>query len=133
VLVGASAVLLFAGPAFLWAMETGQPQLVQVLLRPLLGALSVAAVAAVGLLCRPGEASLPEKRSRAKRKGPSMAQQETPFIGISDAARRLGLPARAISDAVYRGKIDVTGWPLVAGRRLVPVSELAAIKKLLVK
>jgi hypothetical protein len=66
-----------------------------------------------------------------KPKGVSISAPEC--IGMSDAARRLGLPACAVSDAVYRGRLDGSKWPVVAGRRLVPVAELPAIKKAMVK
>jgi hypothetical protein len=54
-------------------------------------------------------------------------QGEQECVGVAEASRRLGRPGRTLSDAIYRGAIDPTGWPVVAGRRVVPVSELPAI------
>jgi hypothetical protein len=47
------------------------------------------------------------------------------------ASRRLGYPSRAISDAVYAGKLDTTGWPQVCGKLLVPEDKLQEIGRIL--
>jgi hypothetical protein len=49
----------------------------------------------------------------------------------AQASRMLGRPARTIADLVYSGKVSDAGWPLVRGRKMVPVSVLPEILKVL--
>ena len=52
-------------------------------------------------------------------------------LSQAEASRRLGYPARVIAIAVYNGRLDASTWPLVAGRRLVPIAELERIRVVL--
>jgi hypothetical protein len=52
-------------------------------------------------------------------------------MSLAEASRRCGRPARALSDAIYTGRIDASAWPKVAGRIVVPSSALPAIRKAL--
>jgi hypothetical protein len=52
-------------------------------------------------------------------------------IGLAEASRRLGRPGRALSDAIFRGAVDASVWPRVAGKVLVPISELERLRKVL--
>jgi hypothetical protein len=53
------------------------------------------------------------------------------YLLMSEASRRLGLCPRAISDGITRGAIDPSNWPLLCGRRVVPLSELENIRRAL--
>jgi hypothetical protein len=50
------------------------------------------------------------------------------YLSAAEAARRAGYPARALADLIYRGGLDVSNWPVAAGRRVVPIASLPAIK-----
>jgi hypothetical protein len=54
-----------------------------------------------------------------------------PYHTISEIARRLGIPPRAISDMFYARRLDDARCPVISGRRLVPVDYLPAIEKAL--
>lgn len=52
-------------------------------------------------------------------------------LSVSEAAKRLRVAPRLLSDLLYWGKLDGRLCPIVAGRRLVPVSYLPAIRAVL--
>jgi hypothetical protein len=52
-------------------------------------------------------------------------------ISLAEASRRCGRPARALSDAIYSGRIDASGWPRVSGRLVVPLSAMAEVRRVL--
>jgi hypothetical protein len=53
------------------------------------------------------------------------------LLSQAEASRRLGRHAGAIAQALYSGRLDASTWPVVAGRRLVPVDQLESIRKAL--
>ncbi len=53
------------------------------------------------------------------------------YLPMATASRRLGYPARTLSDAVYCGVVNAEGWPRVGNVRLVPVRELEAVGEVL--
>ena len=51
------------------------------------------------------------------------------FVSVSEVARRIGVPPRAISDLFYSRELRDDLCPIVGGRRLIPeqyVDEIAA-------
>lgn len=50
------------------------------------------------------------------------------FVGMSDQARRWGIAPRTIADLFYAGKLRDDLCPVVAGRRLLPISYLPFIE-----
>jgi hypothetical protein len=50
---------------------------------------------------------------------------------VSQVARQLGIPPRLISDLFYLRKLDDRKCPIVAGRRLIPVSYITEVQKVL--
>jgi hypothetical protein len=50
-----------------------------------------------------------------------------PFLSLSQAARRLGVPPRALSDAFYQGLLRDDLCPHFAGRRVIPLEYLPVI------
>jgi hypothetical protein len=52
----------------------------------------------------------------------------TDFLLVSDAARRLGVPPRAISDLFYSRRLNDHRCPIIGGRRLIPREYLAEIE-----
>ena len=48
-------------------------------------------------------------------------------LSVSEAARRLGVRPRDISDLLYSRRLDDDRCPVVAGRRLLPADYLPAI------
>jgi hypothetical protein len=54
-------------------------------------------------------------------------------IGLAEASRRLGRPGRALSDAIFQGKVDASTWPRIAGKVLVPIAELGRLRVVLAR
>lgn len=55
------------------------------------------------------------------------------YLSVSEAARRLGVAPRKISDAFYRRELNDALCPIVANRRLIPesyLSQLAVVLRL---
>jgi hypothetical protein len=59
----------------------------------------------------------------------SQTANRTRYLSLSEASVQLGYPPRKISTAIYSGWIDVSTWPVVGGRRLVPADELDAVRE----
>jgi excisionase family DNA binding protein len=53
------------------------------------------------------------------------------LLTIREAAKRLGLPPRRISDAAYEGRLGDDCFHFIGGRRVVPESALDQIARLL--
>ena len=53
------------------------------------------------------------------------------FLTVSQAARRLNVAPKKISDAFYARKLDDQVAPVVVGRRMIPESYLAKIAETL--
>ena len=53
------------------------------------------------------------------------------FFTVSDAARRLNVRPREISDLFYQRQLDDKICPVVGGRRLIPLDYLPAIEAVL--
>lgn len=53
------------------------------------------------------------------------------LLSLAEASRKLGLPARALSDAIYTGRVDASLWPVVGGRVLVPADALPKLAETL--
>ncbi len=51
-----------------------------------------------------------------------------PYLSIKEAANRLGVRARDISDAIYQGHIG-QDYPVFNGRRVIPREELEELRK----
>ncbi len=52
------------------------------------------------------------------------------FLSVGEAAEAIQVTPRAISNALYDRKLDVSRCPIVAGRRLIPrdyLPEIAAV------
>jgi hypothetical protein len=50
------------------------------------------------------------------------------FLIVSEVARRLGVPPRAVSDLFYQRKLDDARCPIVGGGRLIPEAYLPMIE-----
>jgi len=55
------------------------------------------------------------------------------YLTVSDAARRLNVRPRAISDLFYQRQLGDDECPIIGGRRLIPMSYLVAIEAALAK
>lgn len=53
------------------------------------------------------------------------------FLSVSEAARRLGVRPKDISDAFYQRRLRDDLCPIIAGRRLIPDDYLEQIAKTL--
>jgi hypothetical protein len=53
------------------------------------------------------------------------------YYSQSELSRLLGYPSKRISDAVARATLDPSRWLLAGGRRLIPESEVEAIRQAL--
>lgn len=53
------------------------------------------------------------------------------YYSVGEAARRIGVTPRIISDLLYARKIGVDCCPVVAGRRLISAHYLAEIERAL--
>ncbi len=53
------------------------------------------------------------------------------YLSVNEAAEQLGCPARIISDALYRNKLDRKVCRLVGGMRLIPAWYLVTVKEVL--
>lgn len=53
------------------------------------------------------------------------------FLSVSEAARRLGMRPKDISDAFYQRRLRDDLCPIVAGRRLIPDDYLEQIARTL--
>ena len=53
------------------------------------------------------------------------------LLSFSELARELGLPPRCISDCVYRGILDPSQWPKVAGRHVIPRDQVPLVIEIL--
>jgi hypothetical protein len=53
------------------------------------------------------------------------------YLGIGEVARRLGCRPRDISDAFYGQHLDAALCPIVSGRRCVPPSYVATVRRVL--
>ena len=53
------------------------------------------------------------------------------LITLSEGSRRLGRPAKAISDAIARGAVSEDMTVVVGGRRMLPARNLPAVRKAL--
>ena len=51
--------------------------------------------------------------------------------GISDVARKLGIPPRLLSDLFYSRVLDDAVCPVVSGRRLIPDAYVPVIEQVL--
>lgn len=52
-------------------------------------------------------------------------------LSYSELARELGIAPRLISDFVYRGILDPTNWPKIAGRHVIPRGDVPRIVEIL--
>ncbi|MEX2138597.1 MAG: hypothetical protein WD894_05010 [Pirellulales bacterium] len=52
-------------------------------------------------------------------------------VSYSELARELGIAPRAISDFVYRGILDPSDWPKVAGRHVIPRDDVPRVVQIL--
>lgn len=53
------------------------------------------------------------------------------FLSVGEAAERINVAPRTISNALYDRKLDVARCPIVAGRRLIPSAYLDEIARIL--
>jgi hypothetical protein len=54
-------------------------------------------------------------------------------LTVSDLARSLGIPPRAISDLFYARRLDDRRCPIIGGRRLIPADYVAEISQILLE
>lgn len=52
-------------------------------------------------------------------------------ISYSELARELGIAPRLISDFVYRGILNPSKWPKVAGRHVIPREDVPRVIEIL--
>lgn len=50
------------------------------------------------------------------------------WLGVGEAARRLGEPPKRITDGFYRGWFDSARCPVVSGRRQIPEGYLEEMR-----
>jgi hypothetical protein len=55
--------------------------------------------------------------------------EDSDYLNLASASRAAGGAPRLLSDLIYQGRLDVTGWPKVSGKVLVPRTELARLRK----
>jgi hypothetical protein len=56
------------------------------------------------------------------------------WVCVSEAARRLGVPPRTISDLFYQRKLDGSKCPVMGGRlRVIPEEYLEVIRRVLAR
>lgn len=60
-----------------------------------------------------------------------MVVMRFPYLTVSEAAAKLNVTPRAISDAIYSRRVDGTEYPIVGGRRMIPVEKLPELRALL--
>jgi hypothetical protein len=53
------------------------------------------------------------------------------YLGVREAAERVGCLPRELSDDIYSGRLDRDRCPLIAGRRVIPESYLPEIQALI--
>lgn len=53
---------------------------------------------------------------------------DSAYLSLAEASRRAGRPSWALKFAIRRGKIDVSNWPRVSGRPVVPLDELPKVR-----
>jgi hypothetical protein len=73
----------------------------------------------------------PDLEGGAGNSSPPTSTELIPYLGISDVARKFGIPPKVISQLFYERRLNEEVCPIVNGRRRIPASYVDIIAMVL--